>query len=48
MAGRMGGQTTTLRNLTVVEVDAAKNLLFIKGAVPGARHALLKIQTIEK
>ncbi|MFA5106804.1 MAG: 50S ribosomal protein L3 [Patescibacteria group bacterium] len=48
MAGRMGGQTTTLRNLTVVEVDVTKNLLFIKGAVPGARHALLKIQTIEK
>ena len=48
MPGRMGGQTTTLRNLTVVEVDAAKNLLFIKGAVPGARQGLLKIQSIEK
>lgn len=34
--GRMGGRTVTTRGLSVVRVDADKNLLLIKGAVPGA------------
>ena len=44
MPGRMGGTRTTIRNLKVVRVDAERNLLFLKGAVPGARNAVLFIQ----
>jgi large subunit ribosomal protein L3 len=36
MAGRMGNQRRTIENLEVVRVDAARNLLLIRGAVPGA------------
>jgi len=35
MAGRMGGKKVTVKNLKVVKVDAEKNLLLVKGAVPG-------------
>jgi large subunit ribosomal protein L3 len=35
MAGRMGAERVTVRNLEIVEVDAEDNLLFVKGAVPG-------------
>lgn len=38
MAGRMGGVRRTERNLEVVKVDAERNLLFVKGSVPGARN----------
>ena len=37
MAGHMGNVRRTIQNLEVVRVDAARNLLLIKGAVPGAR-----------
>ncbi len=43
MAGQMGDQQVTQTGLSIVEVDAANNLLFIKGAVPGARNGLLLI-----
>ncbi len=39
--GRMGGEKVTTRNLTVVKVDPEKNLLLIKGAVPGANGGLV-------
>jgi large subunit ribosomal protein L3 len=39
----MGGETVSLRNLTIVKVDANKNLIFVKGAVPGKRGTLLEI-----
>jgi len=41
--GRMGGGQVTVSNLEVVEVDASKNEIFIKGAVPGAIGNLLMI-----
>lgn len=44
MAGRMGGETVTVRGLSVVAVDPEKNLLTIKGVVPGAINGLLIIQ----
>ena len=44
MSGRMGGKRTTVRNLTVVEVDAENNLLFVKGAVPGANNGIVYIR----
>ncbi|HEY9694528.1 MAG TPA: 50S ribosomal protein L3 [Oculatellaceae cyanobacterium] len=43
MAGRLGGTQVTIRKLTVVRVDAERNLLLIKGAVPGKPGALLNI-----
>ena len=43
MAGRMGGDTVTVDNLELVEIDNDKNLLYIKGAVPGGTNALVYI-----
>jgi large subunit ribosomal protein L3 len=41
MAGRMGNDRVTVQKLTIVRSDAARNLLLIKGAVPGARNGML-------
>ncbi len=43
MPGHGGAQTVTVQNLEIVAVDADKNVLMIKGAVPGARGGLLSI-----
>jgi large subunit ribosomal protein L3 len=48
MAGRMGGDRTTATNLTLHSVDAERGLLLIKGAVPGARGALVLIRSAVK
>lgn len=45
MGGRMGQDRVTLRNLKVVKIDPAKNLLYIKGAIPGARGTLVEISS---
>lgn len=48
MAGRMGGERVTAQNLEVVVVDADRNLLAVKGSVPGAKGGLLLIsQTVK-
>ncbi len=39
MAGRMGGEQVTVQNLQILKVDAEKNLIVIKGAVPGAKNS---------
>jgi large subunit ribosomal protein L3 len=44
MAGRLGGKQVTLRKLKVVRVDPERNLLLIKGSVPGKPGALLNIR----
>lgn len=44
MPGHMGGKKVTTQNLQVVRVDAEKNLLLIKGAVPGPKKALVTIK----
>ncbi len=44
MAGQLGNVRVTIRKLTVVRVDAERNLLLIKGAVPGKPGALLDIR----
>ena len=44
MAGRMGGERVTIRNLQVVGVDVEKNLLLLRGAVPGKRNSYLAIK----
>lgn len=43
MAGRMGNQRVTVRKLEVLEADPVRNLLLVKGAVPGAKNGLLLI-----
>lgn len=43
MAGRLGGTQVTIRKLTVIRVDTERNLLLIKGAVPGKPGALVNI-----
>jgi large subunit ribosomal protein L3 len=44
MAGRMGGERVTIRNLEIAGVDVEKNLLLIKGAVPGKKNSYLTIR----
>ena len=44
MGGRMGGVRRTVKNLEVVEVDAERNLLLLRGAVPGARSGYVYIE----
>jgi large subunit ribosomal protein L3 len=43
MAGHMGNERVTVKNLRVVRVDPERNLLVVEGAVPGARKGLLMI-----
>ncbi len=45
MAGRMGGERVTVKNLEVVEVDNENNLIALKGAVPGRRGTLVVLST---
>jgi large subunit ribosomal protein L3 len=45
MAGRMGAERTTVQSLTVHAVDGDKNLLLIKGAVPGPRGGLVMVRS---
>jgi large subunit ribosomal protein L3 len=48
MAGRMGDERVTQQNLEVVRVDAEKNLLFVKGAVPGHRNGIVSVRPAVK
>ena len=48
MPGHMGCVQITVKNLEVVKVDAEKNLLLVKGAVPGAKKALVTIKETTK
>ncbi|WP_163102752.1 50S ribosomal protein L3 [Peribacillus alkalitolerans] len=48
LPGRMGGEQVTVQNLTVVKVDAERNLLLIKGNVPGARKSLVQVKSAVK
>lgn len=43
MAGRKGGQQTTIKGLEVISIDAEKNLMQVKGSVPGNRSGLLTV-----
>ena len=45
MSGHMGDEQVTVRSLDVVSIDAEKNLLVVKGAVPGASDGYLFIKT---
>jgi large subunit ribosomal protein L3 len=44
MAGHMGGRRATQVGLTVHSVDAERNLLLVKGAVPGPKNGLVEVR----
>jgi len=48
MPGRMGNERTTIMNLDVVQVDAKRNLLMVRGAVPGPKGAVVVIREAVK
>jgi large subunit ribosomal protein L3 len=48
MAGRYGGKPTTTRALTIVKIDPERNLLVVKGSVPGKPGALLDIRPAKR
>ncbi|MDH7488367.1 MAG: 50S ribosomal protein L3 [Anaerolineae bacterium] len=48
MAGHMGNHTSTVQNLQVVMVDPERNLLLVRGAVPGAKNGLVLIREAVK
>jgi large subunit ribosomal protein L3 len=48
LPGRMGSDTVTIQNLEVVRVDLDKNVLLVKGSVPGSKGTILKIKNAVK
>ena len=48
MMGRMGNERVTVQNLEVVRVDADKNLILVRGAIPGPKKGLISIKTTTK
>lgn len=48
MAGRLGGERTTVQNLLVMRVDTGLNLIYVKGAVPGVDDADVLISDAKK
>ena len=48
LPGHMGRVTVTIQNLDVVRVDMDKNVILVKGSVPGAKGAILKIKSAVK
>ncbi|MBB2945377.1 large subunit ribosomal protein L3 [Actinoplanes lutulentus] len=48
MAGRMGGKRFTVQNLTIQAVDTERNLILVRGAVPGPKGALILVRTAAK
>jgi large subunit ribosomal protein L3 len=48
MAGRLGASRSTVKGLEVVRVDAARNLLMLKGAVPGSRNGVVLIRDADR
>jgi len=48
LPGHMGSETITIQNLEVARVDAARNLLLIKGAIPGAKGSMVTVKSTVK
>lgn len=44
MAGRMGHERVTVKNLKIVQVDADKNIILVKGAIPGRKGSLVEVR----
>lgn len=48
LPGQMGGTVVTIQNLEIVKVDAERNLLLVKGNVPGSKKALVTVKSAIK
>jgi large subunit ribosomal protein L3 len=48
LAGRMGGNRVTIQNLEIVKVDVERNVIMIKGNIPGAKKSLITIKSAVK
>ena len=48
LAGQYGVENVTIQNLEVVRVDAARNLILVKGAIPGAKGGIVMISASVK
>ena len=48
LPGQMGGTRVTIQNLEIVKVDAEKNVILIKGNVPGSKKSLIEIKSARK
>jgi large subunit ribosomal protein L3 len=48
MAGRMGGDRVTTKNLLIVKVDAEQNLIYVRGAVPGPISGYVAIRRAKR
>ncbi len=46
--GRMGGERVTVKNLQIVKIDAERNLIYVRGAVPGPKSGYLTIQRAKR
>ena len=43
MAGRMGGDTVTVKNLEVIKIDNNENTIFLNGSIPGSKNSIVYI-----
>lgn len=48
MPGRMGGERKTVQNLEVIKIDAERNLILVKGSIPGPKNAFVTVKTAVK
>lgn len=48
LPGRMGGKRTTVKNLQIVKVDDQENLIYLRGAVPGARNSYIALRQAKR
>jgi large subunit ribosomal protein L3 len=44
MAGRMGNDRVTLKDVEIIKIDKENNRIFVKGSIPGRRGTLIEIQ----
>lgn len=48
MAGRMGSDQVTVKNLEIIQIDIEQNVVAVKGAIPGRRGSVVEIRSVEK
>jgi len=48
LPGHMGAERVTVRNLEVVRIDVEKNMIFVRGAIPGASNGLLLLKSVAR
>lgn len=48
LPGHMGSETVTIQNLEVIRVDAERNVILVKGSIPGAKNSFVKVKETNK